>query len=56
VSGYGQQVDVQFVDVDGELADGLGCVSMEKHVSLLADLTNLLYRLDNADFVVSEHH
>mmetsp|Transcript_10996 Transcript_10996/g.16409 ORF Transcript_10996/g.16409 Transcript_10996/m.16409 type:complete len:425 (+) Transcript_10996:543-1817(+) len=56
VGGDGHEVDVQVVDEDRHLADGLGGVDVEEHLPLAADLPDLRDRLDHADLVVRVHH
>ena len=42
-------------DVDGDLADGLRGVAVQRHAALAADRGDLGERLDHADLVVGEH-
>ena len=55
VGGEGHQVDLELVEVDGNLAGGLGRVHMEDHALAAADFAQLSDVLDHADFVVHEH-
>jgi hypothetical protein len=50
------QVDAESADVDGDLADGLRGVGVQRDAALTADRGDLSKRLDDADFVVGEHH
>src|SRR5262249_17478236 len=49
------QVDIERVDVDGQLADGLGGVAMKQHAARFADASDVGDGLDDADLVVGEH-
>src|SRR5690606_31383574 len=55
VSAHGQQVDVQGVDLDGDLAKRLGSVRMEQDVALPAQASNLCQRLNDTRLVVAMH-
>jgi len=50
-----EQVRSEFVNVDGNPADCLGRVSMEKNPSLLRHAADLFDRLDRADLVIGLH-
>ena len=49
------QVDVHRLDVERDLAGGLGRVGVEEGLLLAADLADLGQRLDDADLVVHRH-
>lgn len=51
-----EEIDFGVIDVDGDLADCLGGVGMEKHSPLTADFPNLLDRLHDSDFIVDEQN
>ena len=53
--GNAHEVDLHLVDVDGDLADGLGGVGVEEDFVLAAQLADLLHGLDDADLVVDHH-
>mmetsp|Transcript_36948 Transcript_36948/g.119180 ORF Transcript_36948/g.119180 Transcript_36948/m.119180 type:complete len:498 (-) Transcript_36948:48-1541(-) len=55
VGGDGHQGDVHLGHVDGDLADALGAVGVEEDAFVLADLANLIDRLQHADLVVHVH-
>lgn len=50
-----EQVNVHLGDIDGDLADSLGSVGMEKDLLGAAELANLLQGLDHTDLVVDSH-
>mmetsp|Transcript_36943 Transcript_36943/g.119160 ORF Transcript_36943/g.119160 Transcript_36943/m.119160 type:complete len:513 (-) Transcript_36943:27-1565(-) len=51
----GQQGDVHLGHVDRDLADALGAVGVEEDTFVLADLANLIDRLQDTDLVVHVH-
>ncbi len=55
VAGDAHQVDVHRLDVERDLAGGLGRVGVEEGLLLAADLADLGERLDDADLVVHRH-
>src|SRR5476651_2236413 len=55
VAGDAHQVDVHRLDIDRDLADGLGGIGMEESLLLAADLADLGQRLDDANLVVHRH-
>ena len=50
------EVDIEFIDIDGYLADRLGSVGMEEYFIVPADLPDFLDRLDHTYFVVDHYH
>mmetsp|Transcript_40877 Transcript_40877/g.108166 ORF Transcript_40877/g.108166 Transcript_40877/m.108166 type:complete len:254 (-) Transcript_40877:75-836(-) len=52
----GEQVDLQRIDVDGHLADGLRRVHVEEDLFLAAKLADFGDGLDHANLVVCVHH
>jgi hypothetical protein len=55
VPAHRHQVDTVLLDVDRNLADGLGCVAMEDDTLLFRDLPDLRDRMNRADLVVGVH-
>ena len=55
VAGDAHQVDLHRLDVERDLAGGLGRVGVEEGLLLAADLADLGERLDDADLVVHRH-
>mmetsp|Transcript_8140 Transcript_8140/g.20006 ORF Transcript_8140/g.20006 Transcript_8140/m.20006 type:complete len:632 (+) Transcript_8140:388-2283(+) len=55
VCGEGHQVDVHLVNVDRDLAVGLGCVSVEEDLLLAAEVADPLDGLHHADLIVDHH-
>lgn len=55
VSTDTKQVNVHLGDIDGDLADSLGSVGMEKDLLGAAELANLLQGLDHTNLVVDSH-
>jgi hypothetical protein len=55
VAGDGEEVDVHGVDVDGDLADGLGGIGVEEDLALAAHAADLGEGLNDADLVVDGH-
>mmetsp|Transcript_6707 Transcript_6707/g.14649 ORF Transcript_6707/g.14649 Transcript_6707/m.14649 type:complete len:368 (-) Transcript_6707:290-1393(-) len=51
----GHQVDAELVHVDSDLANRLRCIDVEEDLALLAELADLLNRLDDANLVVDVH-
>src|SRR5574343_1602370 len=49
------QIDLQFLQVNINLAGRLGGIDMEDNALLAADFTQFGYRLDNTNFIVHEH-
>src|SRR5262249_39797158 len=49
------QVDVVFINVNGDFADGLNTVGVEKHSALATDLADLAPGLQDADFIIGGH-
>ena len=56
VKGNRKQVDIQGLDVDGQLSDRLSGIAMKPGSALAAVLSDLCKRLDHADLVVRHHH
>src|SRR5471032_243269 len=56
VGGEGHQVDLGLLQVDHDLAGRLGSVAMEDDAFRAAEDTDLVDRLDHADFIVHQHH
>src|SRR5579863_7665869 len=53
--GNGQQVDVVFLHVHGNLADSLHAIGCEEDAMFLGDFADFLDRVDDANFVVGIH-
>ena len=56
VGGEAHQVDAERADVDGDLANGLRGVAVQENAARFADGRDFGERLNDADFVVGEHH
>src|SRR6185369_7515999 len=56
VSREAHQVDLEFGEVDLHLAGGLGGIDVEDDAGVAADFAQFGNRLDDADFVIDEHH
>src|SRR6266704_2979355 len=56
VRGHRQEIHLQLLQVDRDLARGLHCVTVEDDALRAADLADLGDRLDHADLVVHHHH
>src|SRR6266851_4779956 len=56
VRGHGQEIHLQLLQVDGNLAGGLHRVAVKDDAFGPADLADLGDRLDHADLVVHHHH
>jgi len=52
VGAQAEQIDAQFIDIQGNPASSLHGVSMEDNATLLAQATDCSDRLDRADFVI----
>jgi len=55
VTGNREQVDLEFVDVDGDFSRGLHGVSMEVDVGFFSDAADFFERLNGANLVVGVH-
>ena len=55
VRGDREQVDIVFLHVDGNLADGLHSVGREKDAVLFGDFADFLNGIDDANFVIGVH-
>jgi len=55
VGGYGHQIDVPVVYVDGYLSDSLGAVGVEIDLLRATQLADLFHGLDDTDLVVDGH-
>jgi hypothetical protein len=56
VGGRGEQIDSHRLDVDRNLAGGLGGIGVEDDAPGLGELADLGDGLDGADLVIGEHH
>jgi len=55
VAADGHEINIEGVDINVNLADGLSCVCVEEHAVLPAELADLCQWLDDADLVVDGH-
>jgi len=55
VGGGAQEVDIQFIDIDGDVSECLNRVGVEWNSSFARDGSDFCKWLHGADFVVSMH-
>ena len=56
VAGDGEKIDAKSVDVERNFSGGLHGVGVEKDIVLRGDLSDLLERLNGAEFIVGVHY
>src|SRR5262249_47109088 len=56
MTGKREQINVVLGDIHRRLGDALRGISVKKHPTLAAQLTDLGNRLQDADFIVGVHH
>jgi hypothetical protein len=56
VRGEGHQIDFPLFEIDIHLSGRLRGVAMENNALRAAQFTDLLNRLDDADFIIHQHH
>src|SRR5437868_8536686 len=56
VGGDGHEINVELINVERDLSDSLSCIRMKENPALLAELSNFRDGLNDADFVVGQHH
>ena len=56
VATDGHEVNVEVIDVNGDLASGLRAVCVEEHLALTAQLTDFLEGLNDSNLIVHCHH